>query len=203
MEEEGVERFGKIHHTIWGDSRKVVERIVTIGEAILTRRGASWVERAGDDVVACVTQGRGHVVSGGTEDGVRWDIYVHGEDRVGVKYARAVLEECEERGSRAIVVSIDGPTPFTRKECEGRSIQFFPAREMCVDLVEHCLVPKHEAVDAPPPGVTKEELPRMESTDKVAQYYDWKPGTVVKITRVFGGSEPIPYYRLVVPASTS
>ena len=119
-----------------------------------------------------------------------------------MKYARSVLDDCQSRESRAVVVSVDGPTPFTRKECDGKPIQFFLARDVCVDIVDHCLVPLHEAVSDPPPGVLPEELPRMEQTDKVAQYYDWQPGTIVKITRVFGGSEPIPFYRIVVPSSS-
>lgn len=70
--------------------------------------------------------------------------------------------------------------------------------DICVIIVDLCLVPKHEAVSEPPPGVKVEELPRMEATDKIAQYEDWGPKQVVKITRVFGGHEPIPYYRVVV-----
>jgi DNA-directed RNA polymerase subunit H (RpoH/RPB5) len=130
-------------------------------------------------------------------------VYIHNEERVGVKYARYVLDEGEQNGGFGIVISTDGPTPFTRRECEGKRIQFFLARDLYVNIVDHCLVPKHEAVSEPPSGVKKEELPCMESTDKIAQYYDWTPGTIVKITRVFGGHEPIPYYRVIVPVGTT
>lgn len=198
MEEEGIERFGKIHHTIWGDAGRNVDRIINVAERMFRRRGASTLRRMGE-VTQCVRESRGRVLCAEGGGGIQWDLYIHEEDRVGVRFARTVLTECEERGSRAVVVSTEGPTPFTRKECEGRPIQFFLASDMCVDLVEHCLVPKHEVVDAPPANLRPEQLPRMDVMDKVAQYYDWKPGTIIKITRVFGGSEPIPYYRLVVP----
>lgn len=200
---ENIQQFCNIHHTIWGDAGRIVGIIADVCEAMFRRRGAVTVERNhGGDVTKCITNGKGHVMWATSDTGKRWDLYIHAEERVGVKYARSVLDECEARdGSHAVVVSIEGPTPFTRRECEDRNIQFFLAREMTVNIVDHCLVPKHELVDAPPEGILVENLPRMEATDKIAQYYDWKPGTIVKITRVFGGSEPIPYYRQVVTAS--
>lgn len=203
MDEKSIEKFGTIHKSIWGDPVRVVKRIVDVSSTMVTARGAIDIERVPDPVHSIVSES-GHVLTGTSEKGdKRWDVYIHNEDRVGVKFARAVMEECEKNeGSNAIIISIEGPTPFTRRECEKRRIQFFLARDMCVNIVDHCLVPKHEAVAEPPPGVRVEELPRMEATDKIAQYYDWGPGQVVKITRLFGGHEPIPYYRVVVAVGT-
>lgn len=197
MEEKTIEKFGTIHKTIWGDAHGVIKRLLTVQRAMLVARGATEVTEVADPIHA-ITHELGHVITA-TSEARRWDVYIHAEDRIGVRCARAIVEECEANGgSHAIVVSIEGPTPFTRRECDGKRVQFFLARDVCVNIVDHCLVPRHERVDAPPEGVLVEELPRMETTDRIAQYYDWPAGTIVKITRVFGGHEPIPYYRAVV-----
>jgi DNA-directed RNA polymerase subunit H (RpoH/RPB5) len=62
-------------------------------------------------------------------------------------------------------------------------------------------VPRHTVVDDPPEGVSLDELPRMLNTDTIARYYDWSVGTIVQIKRLFGGHEPIHYFRLVVDAT--
>ena len=120
------------------------------------------------------------------------------EDRVGVKFARNVLESAQ--GGKCIIVSIDGPTPFTRKECN--TVQFFTAIEMCKNVTHHCLVPQHTRIEASqlPGGMHVDRLPRLLSTDRVVQYHGWPCGTVVKIKRVFGGAEPIDYFRVVAAA---
>lgn len=114
-------------------------------------------------------------------------------DRVAVKYARAVLEGRGGESLKPIVVSVMGPTFFTRKECE--DIQFFTARELCFNVTKHSLVPCHRAVDNP--GVDSALLPKISVTDPVVRYYDWPRGTVVHIRRVFGGHEPSTYFRVV------
>lgn len=125
------------------------------------------------------------------------DVYVHAEDRVGVKFARQVMERAREAGQElTVVVSVEGATPFTRKEC-GDAIQFFQARDLCVNVTRHELVPKHDVVDAEPHDPA--HLPKMLSSDPVAQWYHWKAGTVVRVWRNFGGHEPVPYLRVVVP----
>ena len=127
---------------------------------------------------------------------VDYDIYVHGEERVGVKFARNVLEASD---SSVVIVSIEGPTPFTRKECEGRPVQFLLARDLCYNVTHHALVPHHERVaEAPAPP---DKLPKILDTDSVAQYHGWPVGTVVRVWRHFGGHEPVPYFRVVALAT--
>ena len=101
-----------------------------------------------------------------------------------------------------VVVSTDGPTPFTRKECEGKPVQFLLARQVCVNVTKHHLVPRHVRVDHPPDGMTPDDLPKMFETDPIAQYHAWPVGTVVRIDRRFRGHEPVPYFRVVSPASS-
>lgn len=188
--------YGNVHRSVHGDGRRVVERVLSTCAEMLRDRGCAAVARepelALEGAAAPAVRGRG-----GPAD---YDVYVHGEERVGVKYARAVLERAEADGARAVVVSLEGPTPFTRKECEGRPIEFFRAAELCVNVTRHALVPRHERVDAPPVGVAREQLPRIYDTDPVVRYHAWPCGAVVRVWRVFGGHEPIPYFRVVCAA---
>ena len=165
---------------------------------MLRDRGCETVVRAADPLAA-IEAGTPPVVRGrGAKANV--DVHVHTDDKVGVKWARSVLDAREDEGISVVVVSIDGPTPFTRKECEGKPIQFMLARDMCVNVTRHQLVPKHECVDAPPPGVSADELPKILESDPIVQYHDWPVGTVVRVVRRFGGHEPTPYFRVVSPA---
>ena len=86
-EEQRFQRFGRIHNTICGDPERVIARIVDVTETMLRARGATEVERKGD-VRASIEDGNGHILTATGPD-LAWRAYIHGEDRVGVKYARA------------------------------------------------------------------------------------------------------------------
>ena len=174
-------------------------RVVLTCEEMLRDRGCASVARA-DDLAKALEEGTRPVLRGrgGPRD---VDVYVHAEERVGVKYARAVLEASGD-GVTCLVVSVEGPTPFTRKECEGKPMEFFCARELVYNVTKHHLVPPHEVVPEPPEGTTRDTLPKMLETDPVARYYAWPVGTVVRVVRRFGGCEPIPYFRVVVGSSS-
>lgn len=128
-------------------------------------------------------------------NGDQLNIHICMDDRVGVKFARSVMEH--DKGCDSVIVSIDGPTPFTKKQCN--TIQFFTANELSENVTHHCLVPRHEKVDYAPQNIPAQKLPRILETDKIVQYYNWPCGTIVKIKRVFGGHEPVCYFRVVVP----
>ena len=128
-------------------------------------------------------------------------VYFHNEDRVGVKALRQWIET--STADKIIAVSLEGPTAFTRKEAEQNCphVQFFLFRDLCVNITRHVLVPKHERItekDIPLElSPTKRELPLLWTSDKVAQYYAYAPGDLVRITRIVGTQEPVHYYRLV------
>ena len=120
-------RFGCIHHSVHGDAADVLERVLTTCQQMIDDRGCGPAARA-DDVTRAVEEGT-PVVYG---DGI--DVYVHGEDKVGVKFARGVIEAQEQEGRDghwSIIVSADGATPFTKRECEGKRVQFTRARPLC------------------------------------------------------------------------
>ena len=191
-----VQRLGAVHRSVHGDGVDVLERILTTCEQMLRDRGCARVTRAADRDAAVA---EGQPLMRGRGGGREVDVYVHGEDKVGVKAARHALEARAHPGVEVVMISPDGPTPFTRKECED-AIQFFCARDVCVNVTRHALVPKHERVDAPPPSIQIASLPKILETDRVVQYYAWPVGTVVRVWRCYGGHEPVPYFRVVAAA---
>lgn len=192
--------YGSIHKSVHGAGHDVVVRILTTCEQMLRDRGCADVQALRDARACFDVEDTSPAITGrGGTKGDDYDVYVHSEERVSVKAARAILERSD--GVRAIVVSVEGPTPFTRRECDGQLIQFFTARELCVNVSRHSLVPKHEPL-ADGCGIDPKHLPKISSTDPIVQYYGWPMGTVVRVWRVFGGHEPIPYFRVVAPLSS-
>ena len=157
---------------------------------MLRDRGHGSVAIPAGDPVEAILHCRPVVVSESAR------VYVYGEsDRVSVKFTRPILAE-EAAGSAVIIVSVDGPTPFARKEC-GDAVQFMAARALCVNVTRHGLVPAH----TPVPAEEQDEdllskLPTIFETDPVVQYYAWPRGIVVRIERRFGArADPLPARR--------
>lgn len=163
-------------------------------EQMLLDRGCTAVRVA--DAPLCEAAAGRPFVRGEAPD---TEVYLHLEDRVGVRFARQVVEGLGEGKKSALIVSLEGPTPFTRRECEGQRLQFFTCRQLCVNVTRHSLVPRHTAVA--PAGHDLALLPKLLETDAVAQYYGWPVGTVVQIERRLGTHEPIPYFRVVSASS--
>jgi DNA-directed RNA polymerase subunit H (RpoH/RPB5) len=169
---------------------------------MLTDRGYSNVQscQSVEEVIQNMEENR-FVVSGNGPKCVH--VFFHNEDRVGVKQLRNWIES--SMADAIIVVSLDGPTAFTRKEAEQnyQQVQFFTFKEMCVNITKHAMVPKHEKMDPSklPFDVSesKNELPILYTTDKIAQYYAYDVGDVVRITRTVGCQEPLFFYRVVTP----
>ena len=173
-----MHKFGAIHRSVHGDEHDVLGRLLSTCEEMLLDRGCTNIVRAAPATYSPAI----------TSD--QLDVHVT-EDKVGVKFARQIIEA----GKPAIVVSPEGATPFTKRECEGKPLQFLLARDVCVNVTQHHLVPKHEVV--PADTAPKGQLPKILTTDPVVQWYDWPVGTVVRVWRCFGGHEPVPYFRVV------
>jgi len=189
-----LERLARIQQCINGDGTRNLRNILKTCTEMLHDRGFENPSQRSLDEEGNTL---GIVMAGERPDGSRIRIHICMEDRVGVKFGRAVLEVDD---ASTIVISIDGPTPFTRKECG--TMQFFNAIQLCKNVTHHCLVPKHDRVEANevPDGIKVDHLPRLLDSDRIVHYYGWPCGSVIKIKRVFGGYEPITYFRLVVPA---
>lgn len=133
-------------------------------------------------------------------------IFFHNEERVGVKQLRQWHDS--NQGCQIIIVSLEGPTAFTKKEADQNypNIQFFTFKELCVNITRHHLVPKHEKItknEVDYQVSSNEEWPKLYTTDAISQYYNYKSGDIIRVTRVMGCAEPVFYYRLVShPPST-
>lgn len=192
--DEIAKRFGCIHKTVHGDGHGNIVRIVKTCEEMLRDRGCTNVQRT-DYPLTCIRDASAVLI------GERPDthVYICDDEKVGVKYARMILEK--SRDVSVVVISVDGPTSFTRRESD--TIQFFLAKDMCFNVTHHSLVPKHNIVsrDELAPSVQVEQLPRILDTDPIVRYYDWPVGTVVRVSRCYAGHEPIPFYRCVSASS--
>lgn len=191
MEQEISERFGRVHRAIHANGRDVLDRVLVTCDEMLRDRGCTRVVHHSLDATGQfdpVMEGHGSC------GGIR--IYVHGEDKVGVKFARIIQERTEDR-ILSLIISVDGPTPFTKKECNPKRVQFMTVRNLCVNVTRHSLVPKHEVVTNAPDGVSVDKLPPILDSDPIVQYYNWPAGTIVRVWRRFAGYEPVPYFRRV------
>ena len=171
----------------------VMERVLATAEQMLVDRGCEHVTRCSHDDVASARPTPALCASSAARE-VTYEVYIHrGEQQVSVKFIRAILDaECSPT-LRVIIASASGPTPYTRRETNGK-VEFFLFRQLCFNITRHTLVPKHERAEYV--GNTR-ELPQISITDPVVAYYGYRPGDVLKITRTFT-TQPVDFYRVVV-----
>lgn len=182
-----LKRLGRIHQAVHVNGRTVLDAILKTSVQMLKHRQCTCVTVV-DDIMKEVMAGRPVVKSDTTL------VYIHTEDRVGVKFARAIVDQSEDKF--CIIVSIDGPTSFTRNEFNSKKIQFMPCKFLFVNIIKHKLVPS-QTLMADDHGMDKASLPIMLESDPVVQYHNWPVGGVIKIERVFAGNEPTMYYRII------
>jgi len=198
-------KLGKIHGTATADAGAIARRVLTTLREMLHDRGCAEVESCStlDEVEECLADNR--QIAGATYvRGGRTAVFFCAEEKVGVKHLRACLDAAA--GVDVVVVcSLEGPTPFTKKEAElaaGPRVQWFKFRELTVNVTRHSLVPAHRKIDAPPTAagmpIERSALPLLSVHDQIARYYGFLPGDVVEITRTCGVQQPTPYYRQVV-----
>lgn len=199
MEIQG--KIGQLNNTAQKSTRQVLFNSLKTMIEMLKDRGYSNIQSCQtlEEITQNMTDNR-YVVCGGGETHVQ--VFFHNEERVGVKQLRSWVET--STAEAIIIVSLDGPTAFTRKEAEQSypHVQFFTFRDVCVNITKHQLVPKHEKVTDPSSirlktSESKNELPVLYTTDRIAQYYAYAPGDVVRITRTVGVQEPVFFYRLI------
>lgn len=202
-----LNKIGKINNTAMNIPSQIISGVLRTVVEMLNDRGYQTVHacQSFDDIEQRMRDNQ-HIVQ--TVDAALPDIYVYfnTDERVGVKQLRNWIEVCE--GANIIVISLDGPTAFTKREAETNypNVQFFLYRDLCVNITRHMLVPKHvrmskEEVETLEKRYRisdhKNEWPTIYTTDRVAQYYAFAPGDLIQITRHFSAAEPVYYYRLV------
>tara|TARA_B100000683_G_scaffold139022_1_gene135440 strand:- start:779 stop:1303 length:525 start_codon:yes stop_codon:yes gene_type:complete len=145
--------------------------------------------------------------TGEARDGRRVVLYIDSEERTGIKRVRQLMEQHPDD---IVVVSIDGVTPFTKKEVAHEArITFFVAKEVMHNLPRHCLVPRHTALSQEEAEAVKKRFHMMDhhwmlllSSDPVARWYNWRIGTIVRIERTGLTQDTHVVYRKVVRAAT-
>ena len=200
-----LDRIGQLNNTAQKTTEQVLVSTLKTCIAMLKDRGHDFVQacQTMDEITQNIVEARPIVTANGRgrTDAPHTCVYFHNEDRVGVKALRQWIEN--STADAIIVVSLEGPTAFTKREVEQNcpQVQFFLFRDLCVNITRHTLVPKHELVsetDIPVElSASKHELPMLWTTDRVAQYYAYRPGDIVRITRTAGTQEPVHYYRIV------
>lgn len=200
METETLSRIGQLNNTAKKSTENVLLSTLRTTIEMLQDRGYNSIQacQSIDEIVENMTENRCIVCGNGRRT---IQVFFHNEDRVGVKQLRSWVETTQADG--VIIVSLEGPTAFTRREAEQNypHVQFFSFRELCVNITKHVLVPKHEkvSIDDLPFELSKNcyEVPSLYSTDRVAQYYAFQTGDIIRITRTAGVQEPVFYYRIL------
>lgn len=131
-------------------------------------------------------------------------VFVDKEDKTGIKTARSLVDGVQD-DDVLLIVSIDGPTPFCRKELpDSDRIQYFLAKELMCNITTHRLVPPHRALSSNEVAPTLEryaalphQLPILLMTDPIRRYYNFPLGSIVEIQRRGLGQEASLYYRRV------
>ena len=137
-------------------------------------------------------------------------VFFISEDKVGIKQARSLLEAEEYASSKLVIVSVEGPTSFTKKEIgandDAARVQFFTFSELMTNVSRHRLVPAHrqlnnaEASDVMQKYCIskKSQFPSLLMNDPIRKYYDFGKGNVIEIRRQGIALEEQLYYRVVV-----
>jgi len=116
-------------------------------------------------------------------------------ERVGIQHVRDAAQRHAQQ--RLILVSKMGPTAFLASALQkhsqvgDNSVEVFTFAQLRQNITHHRSVPRHVVVA--PQAVAEvlrshgiddpAALPKLLLTDPVARYYQWPPGTVVRIFR--------------------
>ena len=173
------------------------ERVLQTCVEMVTDRGFA-VEQASCDMDPVLVASR--------DDEVLHVRFFTAEEKIGVKTVRQ-LQQSMQGATRVLLVSAEGPTPFTRKECaDDPRLEFWTFGRLLFNVTRHCMVPKHSLVQPDEAArlahvyhvSSPDEWPRLSADDPVARYYDFPRGALVRIDRVSVGNAAHPYYRRVV-----
>lgn len=198
---ELLDRLRTLHKATYVNVPKMLMRILEVVVEMLHDRGCTAVDAAStwDELQERILAGAPVALGG---DAPRTRVLFHLEERVAIRAIRDLVESADEF-DRTIVVSVEGPTSFARRElaqaeAQQRHFQFFRYAELCVNVSRHALVPRHERVADGTREFADAAYPKILQSDAVCRYYDFQPGELLRIERRFGGSDLTHYYRLVV-----
>jgi DNA-directed RNA polymerase subunit H (RpoH/RPB5) len=183
-----------LHRTTLVDVASTMARVLCTTKQMLRERGCEEVDGVDTwEALQEVPSGDAAIVAGPTPS---TGVYFPMEERVAVKTLRTLLETSPH--DKIVVVTLSGPTSFTRKEAGNDArVQFFRYRELSYNVTRHMLVPRHWR-DTGPREHASDAYPKLLASDPVALYYDFRPGELVAIEFRMGGSEVVVRRHLVV-----
>lgn len=149
-------------------------------------------------------------------------VYFHIDAKVGIKWLRKTMEATEEEEEACadeaaseeaassplyFIVSLEGPTSFTRREVNRCDVQFFTYKSLMNDITQHAMVPRHRLLSLEEADTAAKrynvrhpkEWPCILLKDPLCLYHDFREGDLVEICRTdLIAQEPTLYYRRVV-----
>ena len=175
---------------------ELLERVLVTCVEMVTDRGYSVLTACATHDPALVAEREGEVLH----------LLFHPEDKVGVKAVRTLQQEMDASGvGKVLLVSTDGPTPFTKKELSDEErIAFWTIAKLVINITKFDIVPPHTLLgEEEAASLAKQfhvksdkDWPKLLRSDPVCRYYDFPVGGLVKVDRSFGHAAHV-YYRMV------
>lgn len=127
------------------------------------------------------------------------------EAKIGVKTVRRIVPLIGVEAHRILLVSDEGPTPFTKKELLlTPEIEYMLYKRLSFNFARCDIVPPHRLLSEEEERALRrkfatredDEWPKLYSTDPIVRYFNFPSGRIVEISR-YTGYEPSLYYRVV------
>lgn len=213
MSFDAAEYLSKISH-MCSDSKvsgeKIVHRVFkTSYEMILDQNFTiSYRCRTLDEIMEKIKTNSPILV--GHQESKRVSLFILNDEKIGVKLARQIIEDHE---GKLIIISLEGPTAFTKKEIASYpdcgNVIFFTISDLVNNISRHSLVPKMRKLDPEEKksicqkynvdeGDCPKHFPNMLREDPMRKYYDFQKGDLIEIKRKGIGYEEMVYYRCVL-----
>ena len=200
-----LKKIGQVHNTAIANHTDVIQRTLKTLKEMLHDRGYQEVTLACktfEDIEEAMNSAERVIHAVRLPDNTATHVYFCSDEKVGVKHLRTWCEQ-NDASTVILIVSLDGPTTFTKKEAEScaHTVHFFSYTDLSVNVTRHVLVPPHRKIDHMPVmngiALHKDDLPRLSVNDKISLYYAYQPGDIIEITRVCGAQQPQKYWRIV------
>ena len=182
----------------------VLERAQTTCAQMLEDRGYTTVEAVSDMKTAIGNESP--VITATRPDMPNaYLVFFLDEAKIGVKTVRRLHQYIGAQAHGILLVSEEGPTPFTRKELLTLvGIETMLFKKLVFNFARAHIVPRHRLLSEDEERhvrrrfitTTDDDWPKLAATDPIARYFNFPVGHIVAIERYIG-HEPSVYYRLV------
>ena len=186
---------------------KVYENTV---QMLFDRGYASVSQRCNyvSDLLECISKDLPVAIATNCADKEDICIFYHIENKIGIKNLRTLLDSEKLKDKIVCVVSIDGPTTFTKKDVMqiDQEVQFLTFKNMFVNISKHSMVPQHRKLSKEEAAQVKtkfniqsaDQWPRILMKDPIRVYYDFRKGDIIECQRRGMGTQEVSmFYRMV------